>query len=76
VFFPEGLIAAFLVLAAPFWALRLLFTSQYLQALVLLVGVAAFGYGAYIGFRKNEKWLAYAATVGLLGVGAIVVSWN
>jgi hypothetical protein len=69
---PEMPIAAVLVLAAPFWAVSLVFNHHPLAALFLLVAAGGLGYAAYLAIRANEKWGAYASIVGILVVGGLI----
>lgn len=65
-FFPEGLVAAALVLASPIWFLKLLFEGKLLAAFILCAGVAAGVWLARQAWVAKERWLLYCAVVLLL----------
>jgi hypothetical protein len=73
-FFPEALIAGFLILVSPVWAAKLIWQGHALAGIFLLGGVGGAGYVAFRSFRDNEKWMAYASIIGIVVVGAIVNS--
>jgi len=58
-FFPEGLIAGFLALATPFWAIKLLINGHFLAACALAASIAACGYGFVWAIVNKQKYLAY-----------------
>lgn len=66
IFFPEGLIAAALVLASPIWFLSLLVGGEVGAALVLAAGVASGCLVGHSAWVRKDKWLLYAAVVVLL----------
>jgi hypothetical protein len=71
-FFPEGFIAALLVLATPFWAAFLAYDGHLMRAAGLFGGVTLLGYLAYRGIRGNEKWLTWSACAGMIVIAFIV----
>lgn len=72
--FPEGPIAAFLLLIAPFWAMSLFFKNHPFAAAFLVIAAGGLGYGAYRAIRANAEWGTYASILGILIVGALVAS--
>jgi hypothetical protein len=58
-FFPEGLIAGFLALATPFWAIKLLINGHFLAACALVASIAACGYGFGWAIVNKQKYLVY-----------------
>jgi ribosomal protein L37E len=71
VFLPEGLIAAIVVLAFPFWVLSLLHEASYQAAMALTFFVSS-GLGlGWWAWRIENKWLGYAGMVLVL-IGAAV----
>ena len=75
-FFPEGLIAAFIVFIAPIWALFMIWEGKVLPALVLLVGTGALAYAAYALLRKGLTFFAYIPVLAILALAFTVNSWT
>lgn len=72
--FPEWLIAACLVLAAPVWSVVLASQGKIFEAALLLCGTGCFGYVAYIGVRENRGWLTYFSIFAIIAIGYLVGS--
>ena len=73
-YFPEWLLAAGLALAAPVWAIRLLWQGHIGLGLFLIAGGGVAGYAAYCGIVGNNKLLTWLAMMGFLVVGVIVLN--
>ncbi|MBL8472199.1 MAG: hypothetical protein KF778_04170 [Rhodocyclaceae bacterium] len=73
-FLPEALIAAVIALAAPSWALSLMFEGHALTGGLLVAGVSAGIYGFYWFMKRREKWLAYFSVLVVLFVAYGVYS--
>jgi ribosomal protein L37E len=77
-FFPEGLIAGFLALISPFWAIKLIFDGHLLAALCLTALVSACGYGFALAIRSKMKYMAHLAIacflLGAWGIDASLTS--
>jgi len=72
--FPEGLLAAFVLLASPVLLLQLITSGKLVDALFFFLAVAAGGAMLYFASRERSKWLAYAASLVLViaGYGFVV----
>lgn len=77
-FFPEGLVAAFLALISPFWAINLFYKGHTLAAFCLVSSVGACGYSFVWAARKQRKYVAYCVIVCFLlaawGIDALLTS--
>ena len=74
-FFPEGLIAGFLALYSPFWAVKLILNGHFVAALCLTAIVSACGYGVVLAVHNKLRYMAYLAIVCfLLGAWGIDTS--
>lgn len=74
-FFPEGIIAAVIVLLAPFWFIFLLIQGHYLGAVVLGVGVTAFVTGFIAAARAGSQAGSYFAVLGVVIFAGWLNSW-
>lgn len=67
-FFPEGIIGAVLVLAAPFWAIHLISAGRWATALVLLTGMGLAAFALVLLMRRRHTYAAYFVTIGALAL--------
>ena len=74
-FFPEGLIAAFLVLIAPFWGIAMIVKGQVFPAIVWVGGTGFLAYQAYMLYRRGWKFAAHIAVLAILCLAWVVDSW-
>lgn len=70
-FFPEALIAVFMLLISPFWAISLVGEGRYLAAAVDIIGLSVSCYGFYQGLLLKSKSIAYSAIAGILCVSYV-----
>jgi hypothetical protein len=70
--FPEGPIAAILVVIAPAWAISLALQSHYAKAALVLIGTWGLAYVAIRGLLAERKGVVYAAVVGILAIAGFV----
>lgn len=73
-FFPEGLLAAALVLVAPIWSIRLAFSGHLGAAGTLIAGVSLAVYAFVVSIRHGHRYLAYFAMIGAIALAFVVYS--
>ena len=75
IYFPKGLIAAFIVFVTPLWALGMLIHGHILPALAIVVTTAVLAYWCFVFVRSGARWAAYGTMLGIIICASLINSW-